>query len=379
MICAACRSRLLSSYKFIRMARESETSLKNFLLKINDKLIKYTQNKVSEDGLDFDLDAEVKEDEVSDLINDHEVPNYLFDLPASGELLESNNQQTVCADIGMKLNNCLGENLEERTEFKTENMGLEETSLDVLIEDGYAPEADTAIERRGSEEYKSAEETISIIVPSLNEDNIKNQLNGESNYLQQYEILPKYGNNEEYQSSDDYLEEACSLDVSPGYREQKYQERNYLKPDVFPKMEAKVKSKNYKLYTSPIAKRVMTENTHVKFSNKTQYICGMCNRDFSSKNNLKRHLVTHSGVKPYLCKVCQKNFSQFGTLKQHMYTHTGEKPFVCEICKRGFSQYKSLIFHKRRHTGEKPFFCNYCGSHFRQRDSLKACICKLYY
>ncbi|KAI9589992.1 hypothetical protein GQX74_008160 [Glossina fuscipes] len=102
-----------------------------------------------------------------------------------------------------------------------------------------------------------------------------------------------------------------------------------------------------------------------------RFYCAQCNRDFSTKTNLNRHMSAHAGNKPYVCHTCNKSFSQNGSLKQHMYTHTGEKPFVCEICDRGFTQCKNLIYHKRRHTGELPFQCDHCRGTFRQKDALK--------
>lgn len=101
------------------------------------------------------------------------------------------------------------------------------------------------------------------------------------------------------------------------------------------------------------------------------HICEVCNKDFSTRTNLLRHMNTHDGVKPYRCDVCGNCFTQNGSLKQHMHIHTGDRPYQCEFCDRGFTQAKSLVFHMRRHTGEKPFTCDECGMTFRQKDGLK--------
>ncbi|XP_075158031.1 uncharacterized protein LOC142231301 [Haematobia irritans] len=107
-----------------------------------------------------------------------------------------------------------------------------------------------------------------------------------------------------------------------------------------------------------------------------RFYCHQCDRDFSTKTNLNRHMQSHNGSKPHVCPECSKSFSQKATLKQHMYTHSGEKPYVCDVCNRGFTQCKSLIFHMRRHTGEKPFQCEYCLIWFRQKDALRIHILK---
>lgn len=101
------------------------------------------------------------------------------------------------------------------------------------------------------------------------------------------------------------------------------------------------------------------------------HICQQCNKDFSTRTNLLRHIHTHDGSKPYKCTECSSSFTQNGSLKQHMHIHTGQRPFTCEFCGRGFTQSKSLTFHMRRHTGEKPFTCTECNASFRQKDGLK--------
>uniref|UniRef100_A0A1I8M2W6 Uncharacterized protein n=1 Tax=Musca domestica TaxID=7370 RepID=A0A1I8M2W6_MUSDO len=107
-----------------------------------------------------------------------------------------------------------------------------------------------------------------------------------------------------------------------------------------------------------------------------RFYCQQCDRDFSTKTNLNRHMQSHEGKKPHVCPHCSKSFTQKSTLKQHIFTHTGEKPYICEYCDRGFTQCKSLIFHTRRHTGYKPFQCEFCLMTFRQKDALRLHILK---
>lgn len=53
------------------------------------------------------------------------------------------------------------------------------------------------------------------------------------------------------------------------------------------------------------------------------HLCTKCNRSFSTRTNLYRHLQAHDGAKNYICEVCNKGFTQSGSLKQHYFIHTG--------------------------------------------------------
>ena len=42
---------------------------------------------------------------------------------------------------------------------------------------------------------------------------------------------------------------------------------------------------------------------------------------------METHKLTHTGEKRYSCDMCNKTFTQKGALKKHMTMHTGEKAF----------------------------------------------------
>ena len=156
--------------------------------------------------------------------------------------------------------------------------------------------------------------------------------------------------------------------------------------------------------------------------------CPLCKRKFARPSACKRHLGTHTNIKPYQCGTCRKCFRLSGYLTRHLRTHTGEKPFACQhctlrfsrqdkfrqhqqehiagnllrcqecdidfkcarslqshlkwhntkrlfqctLCLKSFSATSNLKVHMRIHTGEKPFFCQYCNKPFRQLGHLKA-------
>lgn len=56
-----------------------------------------------------------------------------------------------------------------------------------------------------------------------------------------------------------------------------------------------------------------------------------CEKLFSTKYSLKRHIMRHTNQKRHICKHCMKGFVLPQYLEEHEYTHTGAKPFICGV------------------------------------------------
>ena len=85
------------------------------------------------------------------------------------------------------------------------------------------------------------------------------------------------------------------------------------------------------------------------------HVCSVCGRSFIEKPGLRLHMRTHTERK-LDCDVCGKTFSKSCMLKIHMcycmHRHFGDKPFVCKICSRPFSEKEDLRRHMKCHNGE---------------------------
>jgi len=123
--------------------------------------------------------------------------------------------------------------------------------------------------------------------------------------------------------------------------------------------------------------------------------CSICSKFFHSADFVERHkLKTHPGEYPnrlnksdksrskdrtserqkgkqlFKCDDCLKWFSTKGNLQKHKMIHTGEKPFACKICHRCFNQAGSLKRHQLMHTEEMLFCCPDNSQSFCHADDL---------
>ncbi|KAL0966897.1 hypothetical protein UPYG_G00301530 [Umbra pygmaea] len=108
----------------------------------------------------------------------------------------------------------------------------------------------------------------------------------------------------------------------------------------------------------------------VRRRGKKEFCCALCNRKFSTKLTMRRHMGIHQGDKPFECPHCQYRSRLKASLVQHVRVHTGEKPFRCPQCPYASIDSSSLRRHSRTHTQEKPYRCQHCPYSSIQKKSL---------
>ncbi|XP_062322612.1 zinc finger protein 1035 [Osmerus eperlanus] len=135
-----------------------------------------------------------------------------------------------------------------------------------------------------------------------------------------------------------------------------------------------------------------------------QYKCKFCTKAFMKSRNLRRHILTHTEVKPYRCKACDGCFSRHDHLKRHQMHCKGKSQrlelciakvsledvgrgwqnklnvlkkgeqdvFHCSSCLKYFSSRSNLRRHvSMSHVSVKPFRCNRCGNFYTLEKTLK--------
>ncbi|XP_018568013.1 uncharacterized protein LOC108908457 [Anoplophora glabripennis] len=143
------------------------------------------------------------------------------------------------------------------------------------------------------------------------------------------------------------------------------------------KIKKEEKDEEYGEFPCPACQEIfntmsaLDKHARIKHEGLKVYKCGVCKKEFSRANHLKRHATTHSTVKPFRCLVCTKSFNRRDHLNQHQKLHDKSNAFECDICHRTFSQSDHLARHKAsKHgfrdkiMGEKKYECPLCLKRF---------------
>ncbi|CAH1399500.1 unnamed protein product [Nezara viridula] len=102
-----------------------------------------------------------------------------------------------------------------------------------------------------------------------------------------------------------------------------------------------------------------------------RYTCSTCQRTYSNRQNLNRHVKYECGKPPsFKCQFCHKGFTQNHALKVHVFKST-EEGHYCYSCGRKYKYKKHLNRHVRYECGKAPsFLCPHCPKGFSRKQSL---------
>lgn len=103
---------------------------------------------------------------------------------------------------------------------------------------------------------------------------------------------------------------------------------------------------------------------HLDVHKKKLYVCPVCNRNYSDKYLILKHLPQHFETVLHLCKICGKAYNAKNRLIEHMKTHAETKTHNCSYCGKGFVKLGQLQQHLNVHTGSKPYKCPICEKSF---------------
>ena len=125
-----------------------------------------------------------------------------------------------------------------------------------------------------------------------------------------------------------------------------------------------------------------TINTSVAASNSSEGstngagTCPYCQKVYTHRSALKRHLRGHIGQKPYGCTICNYRAIQKSDVTRHMRVHTGERPYQCLHCPHRASQSGDLDRHVQAVHADLCLFCPQCAYKSSSSAALNSHMCK---
>nr|CAD7403698.1 unnamed protein product [Timema cristinae] len=103
---------------------------------------------------------------------------------------------------------------------------------------------------------------------------------------------------------------------------------------------------------------------------KKRYICDVCGGGYLNSHKFTSHMAAHSEDKRFICEVCDRCFKRRDDVKHHI-TRVHPKTMGlqkeklhCSLCEKVYTTKEGLMKHMVRHSGERKFVCDLCGKRF---------------
>ncbi|XP_070494102.1 zinc finger protein 883-like [Chironomus tepperi] len=109
--------------------------------------------------------------------------------------------------------------------------------------------------------------------------------------------------------------------------------------------------------------------SHMKNCKEKSFNCLHCQKTFSRKCHLVKHLKLVSGELNITCEVCNKVCRDKHDYKIHSRSHSSEKLFKCSLCSKSYKTSSARAAHLQTHL--ETFICTHCNMQFKSRRTMQ--------